>query len=84
MISPGNKTLLIAEQMIPLLECSSKEKFTWYLLWIAITDFRILIIILFDMKNGISTKISQPRFGTTQALKCNVGISSQFKYIFLQ
>ena len=76
MISLGNKTLLIGEQMILLLECSREEKFTSYLLWIVITDFQILIIILF--------RFSQLRFGTTQALKCNVGISSQFQYIFLQ
>ena len=50
---------------------------------IVITDFRVLIIIWFDMINNIPAKISQPSFDITKAVKCNSGISSQFKYIFI-
>ena len=83
MESPGNKTLLIGERMILLLECPREEKLTSYLLWIVITDFGVLIIIWFDMINGIPAKISQPSFGTTKAVKCSGGISSQCKYILI-
>ena len=83
MESPGNKTLLIGERMILLLECPREEKLTSYLLWILITDFGVLILIWFDMINGISAKISQPSFGTTKAVKYSGDISSQCKYILI-
>ena len=47
------------------------------------TDFGVLIIIWFDMINGIPAKISQPSFGTTKTVKSNGGVSSQIKYIFI-
>ena len=39
MESPANKTVLIGEQMILLLECPSEEKLTLYF----ITDFGVLL-----------------------------------------
>ena len=56
---------------------SKLRKLTSYLSWIVITDFGVLIIIWFDMINGIPAKISQPSFATTKAIKCNGGISPQ-------
>ena len=79
MESPRNKTLLIGERMIILLECSNEEKLTSYLLWIVMADLGVLIIVWLDMINDIPAKISQPSFGTTKTVKSNGGISSQFK-----
>ena len=81
--SPGNKTLLIGERMLLLLEYPSEKNLASHFLLIVITDFGVLIIIWFYMINGIPAKISQLSFRTTKAVKFNGGISSQFKYIFI-
>ena len=83
MESPGNKTLLIGERMLLLLEYPSEKNLASHFLLIVITDFGVLIIIWFYMINGIPAKISQLSFRTTKAVKFNGGISSQFKYIFI-